>query len=748
MALWTPAEITTDLWFDCSDSGAIVLNGSAISQLTDKSGNNRHAAQATAAYQPLLENSGAKFDGSDDLLPFDGTFLASTPYAIFIVGQRRSTDLNKGFFFGGGTDTVVNGNIYLGWGSSTNVYLGQYGSDLSALDSTAINTKVLFTGTKSTSGTVLRKNGSNINTNTNATFAVSNSGAALGRFFSGYARYQYVIVNEIVICRTFDQDTIDIIEGCLAWKWGLESSLPVGHPYKSAAPTIASNSTLCAIINQDYSLVADKISTLLTQDWALLSTVRQTISQDWSLRMLQIMTQYYGDVPVVRQLLDQYWGAAALLRRLVDQPYHDALRLRAGIDQDWGLNAGLLAMMEQRYSIAGDRYLALAEQAYNIKDTELIQKLLDQVYIIQPSGITLQKPVTSVTASATSLFPQKTLHPYHIEIEVDEEEFAIKGEIHLADESEWISCVHVETELTIPIDGTEYRLLVEGPWKSRQPGLTEYYVPMASKTILLDAPYADGLEEELGGKMASVIAQDLANIENITVDWDMIDWFIPLGALYANGETPLAVIRKIVGAAGGIIQSSPAGNLICRTEYPITVPNWSTASPDFYLTDSDNFFSVSSKPDIRDGFNRFSISDQDEGTQGLTLEEVTINSTTKHILVYQVPFVASDVIVLRTSGGTWVGVINEGVIIEDILDEQVEIVSGEGNTTKPIYSVIGLPDYKETELGVITTFESGIISTAILENSLVNISYTTKYRKFIVTDPNIEDVQFFPEIQP
>ena len=26
------------------------------------------------------------------------------------------------------------------------------------------------------------------------------------------------------------------IEGYLAWKWGLQTSLPVGHPYKSAAP--------------------------------------------------------------------------------------------------------------------------------------------------------------------------------------------------------------------------------------------------------------------------------------------------------------------------------------------------------------------------------------------------------------------------------------------------------------------------------------------------------------------------------
>jgi len=27
------------------------------------------------------------------------------------------------------------------------------------------------------------------------------------------------------------------IEGYLAWKWGLQANLPVGHPYKNAPPS-------------------------------------------------------------------------------------------------------------------------------------------------------------------------------------------------------------------------------------------------------------------------------------------------------------------------------------------------------------------------------------------------------------------------------------------------------------------------------------------------------------------------------
>jgi hypothetical protein len=28
----------------------------------------------------------------------------------------------------------------------------------------------------------------------------------------------------------------EIVEGYLAWKWGMQADLPAGHPYKNSAP--------------------------------------------------------------------------------------------------------------------------------------------------------------------------------------------------------------------------------------------------------------------------------------------------------------------------------------------------------------------------------------------------------------------------------------------------------------------------------------------------------------------------------
>lgn len=492
-----------------------------------------------------------------------------------------------------------------------------------------------------------------------------------------------------------------------------------------------------AILDQRYMLAGGMVA-ILSQPYGLTSRQVAVMVQVYGLRILAVLAQHYGDVPAVRQLLEQYYGSADMLRRICNQPYGDALQLRQLVDQEWSLPGALLRLMELRYSIAGESLLAMAGQQYNISEYALLRQQLDQVYLLGADSTLVQRPTISVTVDGVAI------DPHHISIEIDEGEYAIKGEIHLADQAQFLLCHHLVSELVITIDADEYHLIVEAPRRSRpEVGRTEYYVTAASRTILLDAPYAATITRDFAGAMASAIVDEMATLGGVLVDWQMVDWYIPAGTLYANSETPMAVISKIVSAAGGIKQTSPAGVLICRPEYPLSVNSWDVAAPAHYLTDMDNFFSVDSSPEIRDGFNRYLVSNQEAGQIGLTLEQVDIDATTKEVLVYQVPFNDASTIHLRTSGGSWVSITDEGIVTED-LTELVEIVAGEGRTQKPIYS-LGSHIYKQTSLGTITTAEDGNVATAIMDNSLVEVVYTTKYRKFRVVDALIEDVQFYPE---
>jgi hypothetical protein len=100
---WTPANVTTALWLDADDASTITLNGSAVSQWNDKSGNNRHATQASASWQPTRTLSGLN---DKTVLTLNGvtngqfmvtTFNLSDNYSILLIGTKtaQSTDVTS-----------------------------------------------------------------------------------------------------------------------------------------------------------------------------------------------------------------------------------------------------------------------------------------------------------------------------------------------------------------------------------------------------------------------------------------------------------------------------------------------------------------------------------------------------------------------------------------------------------------------------------------------------------------------------
>lgn len=99
MTLWTPQYIDTELWLDASDSSTIALNGSTISQWSDKSGNGNHASQATKGAQPAITSAGlggldvANFDGVDDYLALAAGVAITTNMTVAIVFGRATAGI-------------------------------------------------------------------------------------------------------------------------------------------------------------------------------------------------------------------------------------------------------------------------------------------------------------------------------------------------------------------------------------------------------------------------------------------------------------------------------------------------------------------------------------------------------------------------------------------------------------------------------------------------------------------------------
>lgn len=89
-----------EYWFDAAVSDFVVHTDNVISQLTDKSGNSRHAVQSTELLKPTWDegSGGAVFDGVNTLMTAStaaaAKFLHETDHTVFVV--FKITDANPG----------------------------------------------------------------------------------------------------------------------------------------------------------------------------------------------------------------------------------------------------------------------------------------------------------------------------------------------------------------------------------------------------------------------------------------------------------------------------------------------------------------------------------------------------------------------------------------------------------------------------------------------------------------------------
>ena len=245
------------MWFDASDTATVFqntggttpsTNGTAVALWKDKSGGLRNAVGTTAnpVYTTNVQNglAGILFNSSTLNLPT----LNLSPISIFMVGKLAVFSLNIMVSLTGGTGIYLRAS-----GGSVAPTYTSYGIDYgaaayrytTATANTDLNSHVWsFTlpssgyGIFTFDGTTGLGNGF-----TASQIAASSSTASFGCYsqnptnaaMNGY-------LNEVIIFNTNISTTNQtIMEGYLAWKWGLQANLPSGHTYKNAAPTSGSS---------------------------------------------------------------------------------------------------------------------------------------------------------------------------------------------------------------------------------------------------------------------------------------------------------------------------------------------------------------------------------------------------------------------------------------------------------------------------------------------------------------------------
>jgi len=214
------------LWLDGDDEPTITKSANAVSQWDDKSGNGRNATQATGAAQPIYTVGGMnglpilRFDGVDDLLSYDGTFLVGTDYTVTVVEQRRSSVSNNFAF--GGTTAFLNRNLHAGWLNSSNIRHAQFGTgyDMSVPAFTVpIPTYHTYTH-NSVSGKVTYENGTQLGSSANTDDLAIYAGAAICGFLTTV--FATLDIGEVIIYdRTLSDEERGKLNQYLSLKWSI-----------------------------------------------------------------------------------------------------------------------------------------------------------------------------------------------------------------------------------------------------------------------------------------------------------------------------------------------------------------------------------------------------------------------------------------------------------------------------------------------------------------------------------------------
>jgi hypothetical protein len=243
-----PASIAgIQAWFDGSDSSTVTLSGTTVTQWRDKSGfgNNTNARGGTTTFTTNAINglSALSFNNSWFTGPFATTFSGNQVRAlavaslttgsgaygrIFSIGRPGVNDFNA-------TDTT----FLFCRNTGQNLMVGRNGSYLT-VNLPAYSTPFLAQSGHNAATESIGLNGtltpSTQNTGVAGNFNVTSYGIGTNAN-SGDATYWAGFIAEIIYYTTNLSTTqIQLLEGYLAWKWGLQGLLPSGHPWKNRAP--------------------------------------------------------------------------------------------------------------------------------------------------------------------------------------------------------------------------------------------------------------------------------------------------------------------------------------------------------------------------------------------------------------------------------------------------------------------------------------------------------------------------------
>lgn len=236
---WTPAQIPTANWYDAADEATFTKPSNVISQWNDKSGNNRHMVQSNASFRPSYVSNQLNGLAIVDFLAsnrfLDAVVPTRTQGSYYLVAKAISPLIGQAPISFNGASPRGSGILF-----QQNFGIQPFNTPRPTWVPWGIIGYIEPASLPSANNKVGTYNG---NTSPGVLQLDTNTNYFLSPLALGYRQVGGLFMNcqiaEVVICdEIHNATTRQLMEGYLAWKWGLQNNLPVGHPYKNNPPTV------------------------------------------------------------------------------------------------------------------------------------------------------------------------------------------------------------------------------------------------------------------------------------------------------------------------------------------------------------------------------------------------------------------------------------------------------------------------------------------------------------------------------
>lgn len=409
------------------------------------------------------------------------------------------------------------------------------------------------------------------------------------------------------------------------------------------------------------------------------------------------------------------------------------------VEQEWVIDATFAEAIEQEWEITSDLRTAI-EQEWDIESPISNTQTLE-------SECVLISPILGVSPVIITDLPTVTIRGHVIPLEsatvsVRQGQYAWTCQLSLVNPAH-AALFNEDDEFTVNLPDEDYAFIVEGKSRDRSSIVnTAVQVTGVGPGVLYDSPRAQTVTRTWDeAVLATAVVEELFG-EGV-VQWEILDWSIPAFRLGVQDQAPMDVLKKLAAAAGATIRPDPDGTMRVQYLYPVSVPQYDSATPDQEYFDAEHNIRAGGRTKFQKLANKIRILDVDAGVarDSIEFEQDPEHFTRGTLKVFPNPW-RTDITLEHTSDER----VSASIVGEETeeLTETVEVIGGKGSVSKPIFEVTELEWLYVDLTGVVFDTDSREFTTThpTLTESLLRITYTTRFVKFDTAAFENAEVQY------